>query len=74
MAADAAAKACYRALMSSPPDDTGKPAPAGKTMAELLAAKKAGDGSRPGKGGGRFTERDAAARSAAQSKPAPRKG
>lgn len=60
--------------MPSPPDDSDKPAPAVKSMAELLAAKKAGSAVRPGKGGSRFSERDAAARSAAQSKPAPRKG
>jgi len=61
--------------MSDSPDDAAKAPAAPLTMAQLLAAKKAARGGAPsGKGGLRASEREAAARSAAKSKPAMRKG
>jgi hypothetical protein len=56
-------------------DDSAKPASAAPSLAQLLAAKKAKLSGTPGaKGGQRASEREAAARSAAKSKPAMRKG
>ena len=56
-------------------DDSAKPASAPPTLAQHVAAKKAkASGAPGGKGGQRASEREAAARSAAKSKPAMRKG
>jgi len=58
--------------MSDTPDDpSAKPTPA-QVMAELVARRKAAKAGFPGVGG-RESERAAAARSAAKSKPALRK-
>lgn len=59
--------------MTDEPDDIAAPNTATRILAELVAKRRAAAAFRGGPGSAREPERTAAARSAAKSKPAPRK-